>query len=144
MKQKVLAYIIRHCPGGKELLVFDHRDFSDAGVQVPAGTVEEGESLEQALFREVREESGLTGLTLLRKLGESEEPEWNRHRHYYLLEATGELPDRWEWVTNDFHDEAHRERNEPLVFCFRWVRLGPGLVLAGNQHQMAERIEEGG
>jgi 8-oxo-dGTP pyrophosphatase MutT (NUDIX family) len=142
MNQKVLAYIIRHRPGGKELLVFDHRDFPDAGVQVPAGTVEAGESLEQALFREVQEESGLTGLMLLRKLGESEEPEWNRHRHYYLLAATEELPDRWQWVTNDFHDETYRERNEPLVFCFRWVRLGPELVLAGNQQQMAGRIEE--
>ena len=54
--KKVVAYITR----GDELLVFTHRDSPEAGVQVPAGTVEEGETLDAAVLREVHEETGLT------------------------------------------------------------------------------------
>ncbi|HLE30393.1 MAG TPA: NUDIX domain-containing protein, partial [Anaerolineales bacterium] len=60
MKHKVLAYITRRRNGRTQLLVFTHRDFPEAGVQVPAGTVEPDEPVEAALFREVHEESGLT------------------------------------------------------------------------------------
>ena len=35
VKRKVLAYVTR----GDELLVFRHRDFPEAGLQVPAGTM---------------------------------------------------------------------------------------------------------
>jgi NADH pyrophosphatase NudC (nudix superfamily) len=62
---KVLAYITRH--NCAQLLVFDHRHSPEAGTQVPAGTVEVAESIEQALWREVEEESGLirTQLSLI-------------------------------------------------------------------------------
>ncbi len=40
-----------------------------AGVQVPAGTVEDGESFEAAAVREAAEETGLTSLRLLTRLG---------------------------------------------------------------------------
>ena len=54
--QKVTAFIIREKDGVKELLVFKH---PTAGVQIPAGTVEEGEDIETAVKREVYEETGL-------------------------------------------------------------------------------------
>ena len=41
---KVLAYVTRLRNGDVELLVFDHRDAPEAGIQVPAGTIEPGES----------------------------------------------------------------------------------------------------
>ncbi len=40
---------------GEELLVFEHRE-SDAGLQVPAGRLEPGETLAEALARELEEE----------------------------------------------------------------------------------------
>ena len=64
---KVLAYVTR----GDRLLVFKHRDFPEAGLQVPAGTIEEGESPHDAVLREVTrkaacvrsESSGFLGVT---------------------------------------------------------------------------------
>lgn len=54
--QKVSAFIVRERGGVKELLVFKH---PTAGVQIPAGTVEEGEDIETAVIRETYEETGL-------------------------------------------------------------------------------------
>lgn len=56
--EKVVAFILRERNGRQEILVFDH---PTAGTQIPAGTVEEGESLEAAVLRETKEETGFTG-----------------------------------------------------------------------------------
>ncbi len=48
----------------RQLLVFRH-DNPRAGVQVPAGTVEFNESPSDAVLREVAEETGLSGLTIV-------------------------------------------------------------------------------
>ncbi len=63
--EKVTACITRHLSNVGELLVFRH---PTAGVQLPAGTVEIGETLEQAVLRETQEETGLESVHLLRKL----------------------------------------------------------------------------
>ena len=47
VRSKVLAYVTR----GDELLVFRHRDFPAAGLQVPAGAIEEGEDPQDAALR---------------------------------------------------------------------------------------------
>lgn len=65
--EKVVAVITRERPAGRELLVFTE---GHLGRQLPAGTVEPGEPLQEALFREVQEESGLTAVRLVRKLAE--------------------------------------------------------------------------
>ncbi len=63
---KVTAFITRGAGAAQEVLVFQH---PSASIQVPAGTVEEGEDVEAALRREVLEETGLTELMLLANLG---------------------------------------------------------------------------
>ncbi len=65
--EKVTAFIIR--PTG-DLLLFQH---PYAGIQLPAGTVEEGETIEHAVLREVREETGLTDLTITQYPGSASE-----------------------------------------------------------------------
>ncbi|MGA7937183.1 MAG: NUDIX domain-containing protein [Kovacikia sp.] len=64
------AYIIRQSePGFYQLLLFKHPDCAEAPLQIPGGGVEPGESMEQALHREIFEETGLSNLTIVRPLG---------------------------------------------------------------------------
>ena len=63
---KVTAFITRESKNGQQLLLFRH---PNAGVQIPAGTVEEGESWQTAALREAHEETGLTQLTVQGYLG---------------------------------------------------------------------------
>lgn len=65
--EKVTGYVTRRSDSGApELLVFQPLD---VGVQVPAGTVEPGEAIDDAALREMVEETGLTGLRQVRYLG---------------------------------------------------------------------------
>jgi len=67
---KVTAFITRTGPQGQpQLLLFQH---PQAGVQIPAGTVDEGEDWQTAVLREAVEETGLTQLTIQRYLGQIE------------------------------------------------------------------------
>lgn len=66
---KVTAFITRERPEGRQILLFQH---PQAGIQLPAGTVDEGESWETAVLREAKEETGLTQLTIHRYLGKIE------------------------------------------------------------------------
>lgn len=75
--EKVTAFVTRPSEKGDELLLFQH---PNAGVQIPAGTVEEGETTEAAVLREAAEETGLAPLTIQRALGCAEQrlPEGQR------------------------------------------------------------------
>lgn len=74
-RRRVAAYVIRTSTAGPELLVFDHVDDDPdhpAGTQVPAGGVLPFESIEQAAHREVAEETGVTGATVIGRVGRRE------------------------------------------------------------------------
>jgi len=118
---KVVCYVVR----GDELLVFRHRSH-DAGLQVPAGTIEPGEAPAAAALREAEEETGLTGLRLVRKLGEYTHPLAGRpedhRRHVFHLAAPSGAPERWE----HFAEGAY-------WFVFSWVPLSAVPPLAGSQ-----------
>jgi 8-oxo-dGTP pyrophosphatase MutT (NUDIX family) len=68
--EKVTAFITRPALTGMDLLLFHH---PSAGIQFPAGTVEEGEAPQAASLREAEEESGLQGLRLERPIAVCEE-----------------------------------------------------------------------
>lgn len=59
---KVLCYVVRD----GQLLVFRHRDYPEAGVQVPAGTLHEGEDPAVGALRETEEETGHRGFRIVR------------------------------------------------------------------------------
>jgi ADP-ribose pyrophosphatase YjhB (NUDIX family) len=138
--RKAYAYIIRKRAGIRELLVFRHRDFPEAGIQVPKGTMQPDELPETAVLREAREETGLRDVTLVRALAVDSElqPDGTRHeRHFFELAAPAHTLDAWEHVvTGEGEDNG-------LVFYYFWARsaaevgLWPGfgdylhLALAG-------------
>jgi len=73
---KVTAFVTRESDRGRELVLLEH---PNAGIQIPAGTVEPGETPAQAVMREAREETGLDHLSIRRYLGRREYirgPEW--------------------------------------------------------------------
>lgn len=123
---RVVAYITRDRDGRRELLVFDHRDHPDAGTQVPAGRLEAGEDLEAGLARELREEAGLEGAHIVRRLGEFDGETLGHgigyRNHVYELEAPG-APNDWEHEVFGDGDDAG------LVFVYRWEPLTPELRL---------------
>ena len=58
IRHRAYAYITN----GSRLLLFTHPESPEAGIQVPAGTIEPGESPQDAVMREAKEETGLTEL----------------------------------------------------------------------------------
>jgi len=64
---KVTAFITRRHANITQILLLRH---PYAGCQFPAGTVEEGESFEAAVLREVYEETGLERAVITAQLGE--------------------------------------------------------------------------
>ncbi|MBB5851851.1 NUDIX domain-containing protein [Amycolatopsis umgeniensis] len=95
---RVAAYIIR--PRTRpELLIFEHVGAPEAGRQVPAGGVEAGESLSEAVLREVTEETGLTGVTIVRALTAEDKPHPGtgqpRRTTYFHLAAPIGTADDW-------------------------------------------------
>lgn len=119
-KNKVVAYITH----GTKLLVFAHRDHPDIGIQVPAGTLEEGEDTESAAKREAEEETGLTNLKTVAYLGTADydisalRPEMH-HRHFYHLEAAGDVPAEW------LHYEMHPSGGDAKSIAYNcyWVEI---------------------
>jgi len=132
LKTKVIAYIFRNKDKKKEILVFKHRDFPQAGLQVIGGTVDPGEDKIPALIREIYEEAGLifSEYDNIKKIGEThyqrrDNGEIN-HRHYYIIEKN-DLPNSWA------HTVHSNGLDNGLVFEFFWMDIREAkLSLTGN------------
>jgi 8-oxo-dGTP diphosphatase len=119
--KKVYAYITRE----DRLLVFRHVDYPEAGVQVPGGTLDAGETPQEAVLREAREETGLDDLVLKVDLGSDEyrvagsPPEQTLLRHFFHLECLRGTPETWQ------HYEMHPSDGTPapILFEFSWLPL---------------------
>ena len=138
-KRKVLAYLAHQ----GRLLVFRHRDFPEAGIQVPAGTLETGETPEQAVLREATEKTGLSGLLIVRKLGEQvlKMNDYGldeiHHRYFFQLICSAPPPETWT------HNEIHPSDGSPapITLEFFWVKLPNDIPpLAGNQDKFLYRM----
>lgn len=140
IKRKVIAYVTR----GSHLLVFKHIHFPEAGIQVPAGTIKDGEKAETAVLREVFEETGLENLYINRSLsnetinmrdyGKDE----IHNRDFFHLICSQKTPANW------IHIEKYpSEGNNTEIFfeCF-WVDLLDVYPqLTGGQGARLEQIQ---
>lgn len=139
---RTAAYVTRDVPGGRELLVFDHRDHPEAGTQVPAGGVDPGELLTDAVCREIMEETGVAAVTLGAALAVQQRP----HPHtvqprvtVFFHVLTTETRDTWT------HTVAGQEGDQDHGLVFRCyfipVQQAAGL-LADNQGEFIPLIEQ--
>ncbi|MBC8446451.1 MAG: NUDIX domain-containing protein [Chloroflexi bacterium] len=138
--EKVIAHITEE----DRLLVFSHSQHPEAGIQVPGGTVEAGESPAVAVLREAREETGLDGLQIQTCLGVQEYAlsapggAAIQRRHVFHLTLRGAAPARWR------HYEHHPSDGSPgpIELEFFWVRF-PDRVpeLAGGQGELLHALE---
>ena len=120
--QRATAYVTD--PKGR-LLVFDHLDSPEAGTQVPAGGIHDGETALDAAVRELAEESGIESAVLFRKLGETWymskpgnvptglEEQIQHAFHFFLPDPPA--AEEWEWDEKSGGDVVERR------FVLRWV-----------------------
>jgi len=129
---KVGAFIIRPNPDGfHDLLLFTHPDFPDAPIQIPGGTVEQDEAIEDALSREILEETGLAGLEVERKLGVSRVSSLPikdeiLERHCFLLWAPNDVKEEWIHTVQGLGIDAG------LRFAYRWHSISSDFTLSGD------------
>ncbi|MDE3000013.1 MAG: NUDIX domain-containing protein [Gemmatimonadota bacterium] len=140
MKTRHRAYA--YITSGRLLLLFTQPGAPDAGIQVPAGTIEAGENPRDAVMREATEETGLTGIRFIRFLARdirdmrdcgSDELQ---HRWFFHLSAEGPTEETWR------HGEHSEDGSLIHPFDFFWADVSalPELV-AGYDDKIDLLIE---
>ena len=136
---KVLCYIVRD----GQLLVFRHIDYDleQVGIQVPAGSIRQGESPEDAALREAREETGLSQFSVVRKLGQTTydiSPYRHEIQHRHMFQLQVHEPTRQRWPSQELHDG---QQPPTRLECF-WIPLRNAHVLQAGQGALIGAIAE--
>jgi ADP-ribose pyrophosphatase YjhB (NUDIX family) len=122
VRRRAVAYVTRERDGRMEILTIEEEGVGD--LQVPAGRLEHGESLEEGLRRELAEETGLTRVRVVRELEGFEAPyETFSINHAFHLVAEEETPEEWRHTIHGDGVDAG------LVHLCRWLALTPDLGL---------------
>ena len=129
MKTRHRAY--GYITNQNRLLLFTHPESPEAGIQVPAGGVRDGEDKSRAALREATEETGLKNLKMVGFLGHDVRDmrdfgieEW-QYRWFYHIECDGTPPEQW------IHGEYDAAGKLLIPFAFFWASLAeelPSLV----------------
>jgi ADP-ribose pyrophosphatase YjhB (NUDIX family)/AcrR family transcriptional regulator len=112
-RPRAVAYVVRD----GDVLVFNHRPSATtetAGLQVPGGTVHDGEDPAAAVVREVREETGLE-VEVVRPLGTV--TRGGRALHHFHVVALGPTPEAWD------HDEMSDGDVRLWTFSLFWLPI---------------------
>lgn len=140
VKEKAVCYVVQD----NHLLVFTHlqHPMHVTGVQVPAGTIEPGETPREAAGRELLEETGLEGIITweLGILAYDVRPMRDEiaNRHYFQLKvARQDLARRW--IAGE-PDPAHGGAAESWE-CW-WMPLEQAHVLAAGLGAMLGQLAD--
>ncbi|AIF65498.1 hypothetical protein GZ22_01690 [Terribacillus saccharophilus] len=140
MVEKVLAYIISIRNNTYQLLVHEHKDIPEAGLQVPGGTVDPEEDSATALQREIYEESGLRDLPASELVASAPflhpDKQELQLRHFYLIQTKQQLPNTWD------HHVFGNGADNGLVFRYTWYDLASIPPLAVSQDQFLHLVRK--
>lgn len=120
-----------------QILVFEEKGFEHLGFQVPGGTVEMSEELEEALRREVREEAGLRPYNI-KYLGDfsyfSHVNKQQVIRHYYQMEAN--------CIVDEFtHTVVSNDEDNGWIYKYSWINVNELQELFGGLGMKLNMIE---
>lgn len=121
---KAIDKVLIYATWNEKLLVFSEPENPDMPLQVPGGTVDDGEAIQAAAYREFHEETGILKTSGMRSL-ESVTYEYiepthteTHHRHCFHLPLDGSFPDQW------YHYEMFPcDGNKPILFKLFWLPL---------------------
>lgn len=114
--KKVYGYITRVKDSQIQVLVFQHSN-PEAGIQIPKGTVKAKEGIDDAIIREIQEETGLKKFKVEALIAEDF---WKNgdgaihHRFFYKINVTDAL-DEWEYRPTGGGEETG------LTFRYFWI-----------------------
>ncbi|MEA3406123.1 MAG: NUDIX domain-containing protein [Pseudomonadota bacterium] len=139
MRNRVFTYITQ----GSKLLVLDYVDHSYLEPQIPGGTIESGESPEEAALREAQEETGLSRLKVVSFLGSFTQDLQAIGRDetikawFFHLESSDSTPKKWKHTELDSHEGL-----DPIIFELYWVPLDAIPKLGGIDNDMLPKLAE--
>ena len=120
------------------LLMFSEPDFPDIPLQVPGGTVEQGERPEECAKREFFEETGLVTaepFIFLETIVTCSPP---ARRHCFLLSLSTQVPQSWDHYEHHAHGQA-----PPILFRFIWKELSDAYTaLPPAWHCVLDRVRQ--
>jgi 8-oxo-dGTP diphosphatase len=135
IRRRVVAYVTRERAGRTELLTIEAEKYPEEGIQVPAGRIDHGETLEDGLRRELAEETGLTDFRVIRELPDFEcTYETYYENHAFHLVSAEETPDAWEHIVRG------KGADSGLVHRCQWVPLTPDLKLWNEGDPMLRHL----
>ncbi|MFJ5766482.1 NUDIX domain-containing protein [Lysinibacillus sp. NPDC093210] len=114
--KKAYGYITRVKEGIIQVLVFRH-SITEAGIQIPKGTVKPKESTYHAVIREMKEETGLKDFNVEKLLAEDfwENDDGVLHNRFFYKINVSDTLDEWDYEPTGGGDEAG------LIFHYFWM-----------------------
>ncbi|MCE4044228.1 NUDIX domain-containing protein [Lysinibacillus fusiformis] len=133
--EKAFGYITRERGEQIQVLVFEQNTVG-AGIQVPKGTIEEGETPLEAVKREMLEETGLTTLVVQGLIAQ----DYFNHpsgvlqkRYFYHLTISGETKETWQHYPTGLNEAD-------LLFSFYWISAEQDTLLAKGHGDYLYRV----
>jgi 8-oxo-dGTP pyrophosphatase MutT (NUDIX family) len=119
-RRRAFGYVTRTKNGTRQVLVFRHRDYPEAGIQIPGGGIEPEETPLEGIRREIVEETGLLDCAVERELAvdvreyHTGDLHQRIERHFFLL-SVNNVPDEWA------HHVTGKGEDNGLVFLYFWT-----------------------
>ncbi len=133
---KPIDKVLIYATWNDRLLVFEEPDFPETPLQVPGGTVDGGEDILAAAYREFAEETGLLpsdGMIHLETVDYDYPERGSRElhrRHCFHLKLNTPMPETW-----DHYEMSPCDGGAPILFRLFWLdrrsaqnRLGLGMA----------------